>query len=70
MPHSSNKNVDAAMDAWDRQRCGLALLAISKHLDLLNYHAGEPRDDQSRAEIASSIERVRTEIRKFIDESE
>lgn len=70
MPHSSHKNVDAPMDAWDRQRCGLALLQISKHLDLLNYHIGEMRDENSREEIARSMERVRSDIRQFIDETE
>ncbi len=69
MPHSSMTDVNGPMDAWDRKRCGVALLEISKHLDLLNWHVGQLRDEESRAEIARSTERVRAAIRDFINES-
>jgi hypothetical protein len=57
MPHSSQKNVNAAMDAWDRQRCGLALLEIVDALAVI--HPDERR-----------MRRVREAVRIFIEERE
>lgn len=57
MPHSSMKNVNAPMDAWDRQRLGLALLEIVSALDVIHP------DDRRMGE-------VRDVVRMFIDERE
>ena len=68
MPHSSRKDVDGPMDAWDRQRLGLALLEIREHLFLLDNIAAQNGEQARR--ILASRERVAEAIRKFIDEAE
>jgi hypothetical protein len=57
MPHSSQKNVNAPMDAWDRQRCGLALLEIVEALAVIHP------DDRR-------MEHAREAVLRFIDERE
>lgn len=64
MPHSSQKNVNAPMDAWDRQRFGLALLEIESLLaSLLHGLADDTKQMQQ-------LERVRVAIRRATDETE
>ena len=55
MPHSSQKNVNLPMDAWDRTRIGLALLEILGALEAI--HPDERR-----------MREVRETVRMMIDE--
>lgn len=64
MPHSSQKNVNAPMDAWDRQRFGLALLEIEALLASLLVGLSED------ARQMQQLERVRAAIRRATDETE
>jgi hypothetical protein len=55
MPHSSHKNVNAPMDAWDRNRLAIALFEIRDALALLCVDQG-------------ALERVHAAIHNFANE--
>ena len=57
MPHSSQKNVNAPMDARDRERLSIALFEIRDALALLCVDQG-------------ALERVDAAVRRFADETE
>lgn len=64
MPHSSQKNVNAPMDAWDRQRFGIALLELERLVGSI-LQGIDPNGAQGQ-----QIERTRKAIRAAIDETE
>lgn len=70
MQHSRKTDVNVPMDALDHQKCGVALLQISKHLQLLSWHVGQMQDENSREEISRSMAIVRSSIATFVGEAD
>lgn len=72
MPHSSQKDVNKPMDAWDRQRCGIALLELKEQVALLGSLVKQSAEPFSHTHSAvdKGMESVRRAIAKFIDETE
>lgn len=63
MPHSSLKNVNAPMDAWDRQRFGIALLEIQGVLsDLLEGLPDDARQMKGLARVRKAVSAAVNEV--------
>ena len=74
MPHSSNKTVNAAMDAWDRQRCGIALLEMRDQVELLTRLlkaiSAEDLDDWHATCLDQGVAKIRDAVSAFINETD
>ena len=73
MPHSSQKDVNAPMDAWDRQRCALALHELKAQVELLTLLfkrvSAADLDDWNASNLDKGLARIASAVSAFADET-